>query len=47
MAMALNFVLIGLDITLDSLPLTAFIAVLPSKRSVTKARHSCSAGCCP
>ena len=36
MAMALNLVLIGLDITLDSLPLTAFIAVLPSKRGVTK-----------
>ena len=34
--MALNFVLIGLDITLDSLPLTVFIAVLPSKRGVTK-----------
>ena len=36
MAMALNLVLIGLEITLDSLPLTAFIAVLPSKRGVTK-----------
>ena len=29
MAMALNLVLIGLAIALDSLPLTAFIAVLP------------------
>ena len=28
MAMALNLVLIGLAITLDPLPLTAFIAVL-------------------
>jgi Sap, sulfolipid-1-addressing protein len=36
MAMALNLALIGLEITLDSLPLTAFIAVLPSKRGVTK-----------
>ena len=36
MAMALNLALIGLAITLDSLPLTAFIAVLPSKRGVTK-----------
>jgi hypothetical protein len=36
MAMALNLVLIGLNITLDSLPLTTFIAVLPSKRGVTK-----------
>ena len=36
MAMALNLVLIGLAMTLDSLPLTAFIAVLPSKRGVTK-----------
>ncbi len=34
--MALNLVLIGLAITLDPLPLTAFIAVLPSKRGVTK-----------
>ena len=36
MAMALNRVLIGLEITLGSLPLTAFIAVLPSKHGVTK-----------
>ena len=34
--MALNLVLIGLEITLDSLTLTAFIAVLASKRGVTK-----------
>ena len=32
----LNLVLIGLAITLDPLPLTAFIVVLPSKRGVTK-----------
>jgi threonine/homoserine/homoserine lactone efflux protein len=36
MAMVLNLVLIGLAITLDPLPLTAFIVVLPSKRGVTK-----------
>lgn len=36
MAMVLNLALIGLAITLDPLPLTAFIAVLPSKRGVTK-----------
>jgi len=34
--MVLNLVLIGLAITLDPLPLTAFIVVLPSKRGVTK-----------
>jgi len=32
----LNLVLIGLAITLDPLPLTAFIVVLPSKRGVRK-----------
>lgn len=32
----LNLALIGLAITLDPLPPTAFIAVLPSKRGVTK-----------
>src|SRR5215469_1523262 len=36
MAMVLNLVLIGLAITLDPLPLTAFIVVLPSKRGVIK-----------
>jgi hypothetical protein len=36
MAMVLNLVLIGLAITLDPLPLTAFIVVLPSKRGVRK-----------
>ncbi len=36
MAMVLNLVLIGLAITLDPLPLAAYIAVLPSKRGVTK-----------
>jgi hypothetical protein len=36
MAMVLNLVLIGLAITLDPLPLTAFIVVLPSERGVTK-----------
>ena len=34
--MVLNLVLIGLAITLDPLPLTAFIVVLPSKHGVTK-----------
>lgn len=34
--MVLNLVLIGLAITLDPLPLTAFIVVLPSKRGVIK-----------
>ena len=34
--MVLNLVLIGLAITLDPLPLTAFIVVLPSERGVTK-----------
>ena len=34
--MVLNLVLIGLAITLDPLPLTAFIVVLPSKRGVRK-----------
>jgi threonine/homoserine/homoserine lactone efflux protein len=36
MAMVLNLVLIGLAITLDPLPLTAFIVVLPSKRGLRK-----------
>jgi len=36
MAMVLNLVLIGLAVTLDPLPLTAFIVVLPSKRGVRK-----------
>ena len=36
MAMVFNLAMIGLAITLDPLPLTAFIAVLPSKRGVTK-----------
>ena len=34
--MILNLVLIGLAVTLDPLPLTAFIIVLPSKRGVRK-----------
>ena len=34
--MVLNLVLIGLAVTLDPLPLTAFIVVLPSKRGVRK-----------
>ena len=34
--MVLNLVLIGLAITLDPLPLTAFVVVLPSERGVAK-----------
>ena len=34
--MVLNLLLIGLAVTLDPLPLTAFIIVLPSKRGVRK-----------
>ena len=34
--MVLNLVLIGLAITLDPLPLTAFLVVLPSNRGVRK-----------
>jgi len=34
--MALSLVLIGLAITLDPLPLTAFMVILPSKRGVRK-----------
>ena len=34
--MVLNLILIGLAITLDPLPLTAFFVVLPSKRGVRK-----------
>jgi threonine/homoserine/homoserine lactone efflux protein len=34
--MILNLVLIGLAVTLDPLPLTAFLIVLPSKRGVRK-----------
>ena len=34
--MVLNLVLIGLAITLDPLPLTAFLVVLPSRRGVRK-----------
>src|SRR5580704_3202370 len=34
--MALTLILIGLAITLDPLPLTAFVVVLPSKRGVRK-----------
>ena len=34
--MVLNLVLIGLAITLDPLPLTAFIVILPSKRGARK-----------
>ena len=34
--MVLNLVLIGLAITLDPLPLTAFMVILPSKRGVRK-----------
>ena len=34
--MVLNLVLIGLAVTLDPLPLTAFLVVLPSKRGVRK-----------
>src|SRR6516162_857401 len=36
MAMVLNLLLIGLAVTLDPLPLTAFIIMLPSKRGVRK-----------
>src|SRR5271166_1163433 len=35
-AMVLNLVLIGLAITLDPLPLTAFMVILPSKRGLRK-----------
>jgi threonine/homoserine/homoserine lactone efflux protein len=34
--MVLNLVLIGLAVTLDPLPLTAFLIILPSKRGVRK-----------
>ncbi len=34
--MVLNLILIGLVVTLDPLPLTAFFVVLPSKRGVAK-----------
>ena len=34
--MVLNLILIGLAVTLDPLPLTAFIVVLPSRRGVRK-----------
>ena len=34
--MVLDLVLIGLAITLDPLPLTAFMVVLPSKRGLRK-----------
>ena len=34
--MILNLVLIGLAVTLDPLPLTAFLVVLPSERGVRK-----------
>ena len=34
--MILDLVLIGLAITLDPLPLTAFLVVLPSKRGTVK-----------
>ena len=34
--MVLNLMLIGLAITLDPLPLTAFMVILPSKRGVRK-----------
>src|SRR6516165_2863149 len=36
MAMVLNLVLIGLAVTLDPLPLTAFLVVLPSQRGTVK-----------
>ena len=36
--MVLNLVLIGLAVTLDPLPLTAFFVVLPSKRGVRTLR---------
>jgi len=36
MAVILNLILIGLAVTLDPLPLTAFIVVLPSRRGVRK-----------
>ena len=42
--MVVNLIVIGLAIALDPLPLTAFVVVLPSKRGVRRARHSCSAG---
>ena len=34
--MILNLILIGLAVTLDPLPLTAFLVVLPSKRGTVK-----------
>ncbi len=34
--MVLNLLLIGLAVTLDPLPLTAFLVVLPSARGVRK-----------
>jgi threonine/homoserine/homoserine lactone efflux protein len=36
MAMVLNLMLIGLAVTLDPLPLTAFMVILPSKRGALK-----------
>lgn len=45
--MVLNLLLIGLAVTLDPLPLSAFLVVLPSKRGVRKARPSYSDGWCP
>ena len=43
----LNLVLIGLAITLEPIPLTAFILVLASKGGVRKGARSSSAGSCP
>ena len=34
--MVLNLIVIGLAVTLDPLPLTAFLVVLPSKHGVRK-----------
>ena len=45
--MVLDLVLIGLAIAVDPLPLTPFMVVLPSRRGVKRARHSCSGGWCP
>jgi hypothetical protein len=42
--MVLDLLLIGLAVTLDPLPLSAFLVVPPSKRGVRKARPSYSGG---
>ena len=42
--MVLNLILIGLAVTLDPLPLTAFLVVLPPSAALEKALPSCSGG---